>query len=314
MSSISNPNARPILALTLHPRDSDEGMRLKRALSEISEKDPALRFDVKAANDQFIVAGMSESHLDRTCDAFAGRYAIKFEASEPRVIYLETIRRSAEAEGKYLRQTGGLGNYGHCWLRVEPNGPGKGYEFINQIRADQVPNEYIGSINQGAQSAMENGILAGFPIVDVKVVLFGGSYHETDSNETAFKFAGSIAFKDAAKKASPILLEPMMKVEADVPEELAGALIDDINSRRGRIGHMSCTDAWCEIKVIVPLAEVLSCSTHGRLNYPMQFADYEPVTNGGWPEGGELGVAVNNPKKPTRGRGFEAEIPNSESN
>jgi len=281
MSRISNPNARPILAVTLHPRDGDEGMRLKRALSEISENDSDLRIDVKVASDQFIVAGMGESHLERTCDALADRYAIKFEVSEPRVLYLETVRKLGEAEGKYIRQTGGSGNYGHCWLRVEPNEPGKGYEFINAIKGGVVPREYIKPIDQGVQGAMELGILAGFPIVDVKVTLFDGSYHEVDSNEMAFKFAGSIGFKEAARKASPVLLEPVMAVEVTVPEEFMGTIIGDINSRRGRIEGMEHAAGSQVIKAIVPLKEMfgyvndIRSSTQGRASYSMQFARYE---------------------------------------
>jgi len=288
-------------------------MRLKRALGEISENDPDLRIDLEAAIDQFIVAGMGESHLQRTCDALADRFAIKFEVSEPRVLYLETVRKLGEAEGKYIRQTGGSGNYGHCWLRVEPNEPGKGYEFINAIKGGVVPREYIKPIDQGVQGAMELGILAGFPIVDVKVTLFDGSYHEVDSNEMAFKFAGSIGFKEAARKASPVLLEPMMEVEAGIPEELTAAFISDIKSRRGHIHDMDCFNAWCEIQAIVPLSEALSTNSQGGLDYPMQHLGYEPLPHGGWSEGDELGVTVKKPKNPTGGRGSAFPSRESES-
>ena len=173
------------------------------------------------------------------------------------VAFRETIRKAAEAEGKYIRQTGGSGNYGHCWLRVEPNAPGEGYEFINEIKGGVVPKEYIKPIDQGVQGAMELGILAGFPMVDVKVTLFDGSYHEVDSNEMAFKFAGSIAFKEAARKAHPVLLEPVMAVEVTVPEEFMGVIIGDINSRRGRIEGMEHAGGSQVIKAMVPVAELL---------------------------------------------------------
>ncbi|HEV2135283.1 MAG TPA: hypothetical protein VGR47_13695 [Terracidiphilus sp.] len=313
MSSILDPRVRPILALTLQPRDSEEGRRLKHALSEIIEQDPALKIDAESADQQFLVGGMSESHLDQTCDTLADRYAIKFDVSEPRVRYLETIRGTGEAEGKYIRQTGGLGNYGHCRLRLEPNQPGKGFEFINEIKGGVVPIEYIDPIKQGVQSAMEAGILGDFPMVDMRVMLFDGSYHEADSNEMAFKIAGSIAFREAAKKASPVLLEPVMDVEAGIPEEVVGAFINDINSRRGRIKDITCSNAWCEMRAIVPLSEALSNSAQGRLKYPMQFLGYEPVPRGGWLEGDELGVTARKPHSPTRGRGSAAASLDSDS-
>lgn len=226
---------------------------------------------------------------------------------------LETVRESAVAEGKYIRQTGGSANYGHCWLRVEPNGPGGGYEFINEIKGGVVPKEYIKPIDQGIQSAMELGVLAGFPVVDVKVTLFDGSYHEMDSNEMAFKFAGSIGFKEAAKKASPVLLEPVMAVKVTIPEEFAGTSIGDINSRRGRITDATSSAAQCEIKATVPLGELLSTSAHGRLDCEMRFLGYEPVSHGGWTENDGPGVAANKPKSPKRGRGTAAATPEPES-
>jgi elongation factor G len=204
-----------------------------------------------------------------------------FKVGEPKVAFRETIRKKAEAEGKYIRQTGGSGNYGHCKLRIEPNEPGKGYEFINEIKSGSVPREYIKPIDQGVQGAIELGILAGYPMVDIKVTLYDGSYHEVDSNEMAFKIAGSIAFKEAARKASPVLLEPVMAVEVTVPEEFMGVIIGDINSRRGRIEGMEHIGGSQVIKAIVPLKEMfgyvndIRSSTQGRASYSMQFARYE---------------------------------------
>jgi elongation factor G len=208
-------------------------------------------------------------------------HKVEANVGEPKVAFRETIRKKAEAEGKYIRQTGGSGNYGDCWLRVEPNVPGGGYEFFNEIKGGVVPKEYIKPIDMGVRGAMENGILAGFPMVDVKVTLFDGSYHEVDSNENAFKIAGSIGFKEAARKASPVLLEPVMSVEVTVPEEFVGTIIGDINSRRGRIEHMDRVGGSQVVKAVVPLKEMfgyvndIRSSTQGRASYSMQFARYE---------------------------------------
>ena len=264
MRRSANPENTAILAVTIRARDTSDDERLKKALGEIAKEDPSLKIDIGNSSDESVLAGMiggtSESQLEKVCAVLIDRYALKCNVSEPIILYLEAIRKSAEAEGKYIRQTGGSGNYGHCWLRVEPNEPGKGYEFINDIKGGVVPKEYIKPIDQGIQGALELGILAGFPIVDVKVTLFDGSYHDVDSNEMAFKFAGSIAFKEAARKASPVLLEPVMAVEVTVPEERMGTVIADINSRRGRIEGMENAAGLQVIKAIVPLRELLSTS------------------------------------------------------
>jgi elongation factor G len=208
-------------------------------------------------------------------------YKVEANVGEPKVAFRETVRKVAEAEGKYIRQTGGSGNYGHCWLRIEPNEPGKGYEFINEIKGGVVPKEYIKPIDMGVRGAMEGGVLAGFPMVDVKVALFDGSYHEVDSNENAFKIAGSVAFKEAAHKAKPVLLEPVMAVEVTVPDEFMGVIIGDINSRRGRIEHVEHAAGSQVIKAMVPLKEMfgyvneIRSSTQGRASYSMQFSRYE---------------------------------------
>ena len=208
-------------------------------------------------------------------------FKVEANVGKPQVAYRETIRKRVESEGKFVRQSGGRGQYGHVRLVVEPNEPGKGYEFINDIKGGVVPKEYIKPIDQGVQGALELGILAGYPIVDVKVHLYDGSYHEVDSNEMAFKFAGSIAFKEAARKASPVLLEPVMAVEVTVPEEFMGTIIGDINSRRGRIEGMEHAAGSQVIKAIVPLKEMfgyvndIRSSTQGRASYSMQFARYE---------------------------------------
>ncbi len=256
---------------------------------------------------------MSEMHLEAICDRISREYKIDIDVGEPEVIYLEAIRRSAEAEGKYIRQTGGSGNYGHCKLRIEPNELGSGYEFLNAAKSGSVPDKYIESIDQGVQEAAGLGILAGYPLADVKVTLCDGSYHDKDSNELAFKFAGSIAFKEAARKASPELMEPAMAVEVTVPGEHVGTIIGDINSRRGRIEGMEQVGDWKWIKAIVPLAEMLRSSAQGRASYPMYFAGYEPVPRGGWLGDDIAGVPVNRPESPRTGSGFAAATPDIES-
>jgi len=200
---------------------------------------------------------------------------------EPKVAFRETIRKESDAEGKYIRQTGGSGNYGHFKIRLKPNEPGKGYEFINDIKGGVIPKEYIKPIDQGIREALDGGILAGFPVVDVVVSLYDGSYHDVDSNEMAYKIAGSMAFKEAARKASPVLLEPVMAVEVTVPEDFVGTIIGDINSRRGRIESLEHAAGSQLVKAIVPLKEMfgyvndIRSSTQGRASYSMQFARYE---------------------------------------
>ena len=256
--------------------------------------------------DRAVVAAMSATHLEEIGDRLLYEHGLKVSMSDFRVICLERICRKAEGEGKYIRQTGGSGNYGHCWLRIEPNEPGKGYEFVNEIKSGAVPKEYIKPIDQGVQEALELGILAGCPIVDVKVTLFDGSYHEVDSNEMAFNFAGSIAFKEAARKASPVLLEPVMAVEVTVPEEHMGKIIGDINSRRGRIEGIERLAGSQVIKAIVPLSELLGSRSRGPAEYPMKFAGYEEVPYRGGFDGTDPGVPAILPKVPNQGRGSAA--------
>jgi elongation factor G len=194
--------SRPIISVAISPKNDGDREEFQRALSEVIQEDPTIEVKTDAEVGQAILRGMSELHLEAIRDRILREYKIQLDVGEPKVIYLETIRKISEGEGKYIRQAGGLGNYGHCKLRIEPNEPGKGYEFINEIKSGLIPEQYIEAIGQGVQGAMELGILAGYPLVDIKATLFDGSYHEVDSNEMAFKFAGSIAFKEAARKAS----------------------------------------------------------------------------------------------------------------
>ncbi len=271
----------PVISVAIEPKTKADQEKMGIALSRLADEDPTFKVRTDEDSGQTIISGMGELHLEILVDRMKREHKVEANVGEPKVAFRETIRKKAEAEGKYIRQTGGSGNYGHCKLRVEPNTPGAGYEFVNDIKGGVVPKEYIKPIDQGVQGALELGILAGYPIVDVKVILYDGSYHEVDSNEMAFKFAGSIAFKEAARKASPVLLEPVMAVEVTVPEEFMGTIIGDINSRRGRIEGMEHAAGSQVIKAIVPLKEMfgyvndIRSSTQGRASYSMQFARYE---------------------------------------
>jgi elongation factor G len=270
-----------VISVAIEPKTKADQEKMGVALARLADEDPTFKVRTDEESGQTIISGMGELHLEILVDRMKREHKVEANVGEPKVAFRETIRKKAEAEGKYIRQTGGSGNYGHCKLRVEPNTPGAGYEFINEIKSGSVPKEYIKPIDQGVQGAIELGILAGYPLVDIKVTLYDGSYHEVDSNEMAFKFAGSIAFKEAARKASPVLLEPVMAVEVTVPEEHMGTIIGDINSRRGRIEGMEHVGGSQLIKAIVPLKEMfgyvndIRSSTQGRASYSMQFARYE---------------------------------------
>jgi elongation factor G len=270
-----------VISVAIEPKTKADQEKMGIALARLADEDPTFKVHTDEDSGQTIIEGMGELHLEILVDRMRREHKVEANVGEPKVAFRETIRKTAEAEGRYIRQTGGSGNYGHCWLRIEPNEPGKGYEFVNGIKGGSIPKEYIKPIDQGVQGALELGILAGFPMVDIKVTLFDGSYHEVDSNEMAFKFAGSIAFKEAARKASPVLLEPVMAVEVTVPEEHMGTIIGDINSRRGRIEGMEHAAGSQVIKAMVPLKEMfgyvndIRSSTQGRASYSMQFARYE---------------------------------------
>jgi elongation factor G len=270
-----------VISVAIEPKTKADQEKMGIALSRLADEDPTFKVRTDEDSGQTIISGMGELHLEILVDRMKREHKVEANVGEPKVAFRETIRKTAEAEGKYIRQTGGSGNYGHCRLRVEPNTPGAGYEFVNDIKGGVIPKEYIKPIDQGVQGAIELGILAGYPLVDIKVILYDGSYHDVDSNEMAFKFAGSIAFKEAARKASPVLLEPVMAVEVTVPEEYMGVIIGDINSRRGRIEGMEHVAGSQVIKAIVPLKEMfgyvneIRSSTQGRASYSMQFARYE---------------------------------------
>jgi elongation factor G len=271
----------PVISVAVEPKTKGDQEKMGLALGKLAQEDPTFRVHTDPDSGQTIIEGMGELHLEIIIDRMMREFNVQANVGKPQVAYRETIRKKSEAEGKFIRQSGGRGQYGHAKIRIEPNEPGKGYEFINDIVGGTVPKEYIKPIDQGIQEAMEGGVLAGYEIVDVKATLYDGSYHEVDSNEMAFKIAGSMAFKAAAAKASPVLLEPVMSVEVVVPEEFAGTIMGDLSSRRGRIEGMEHRAGSQVIKSMVPLSEMFGYATNmrsltqGRATYSMHFSRYE---------------------------------------
>ncbi len=271
----------PVISVAIEPKTKSDQEKMGVALARLADEDPTFKVRTDEDSGQTIISGMGELHLEILVDRMKREHKVEANVGEPKVAFRETIRKTSEAEGKYIRQTGGSGNYGHVKIRLEPNEAGHGFEFVNEIKGGVVPKEYIKPTEQGIREALLNGVLAGYEVVDFKAVLYDGSYHDVDSNEMAFKIAGSMAFKEAAKKASPVLLEPVMAVEVTVPEEHMGTIIGDINSRRGRIEGMEHLGGSQVIKAIVPLKEMfgyvndIRSSTQGRASYSMQFARYE---------------------------------------
>jgi elongation factor G len=309
---IGSSKDHPILRMIVSAVDGADHDRLQTALLDIARQRHGINIDIQQREGLCSLEGRTESDLYSVCDRLRDEYQIAINVGALKAVFLETIRNQAEAEGKYIRQAGGVGNYGRCRLRVEPNDPSKGYEFISDIRNGLVPNEYVKAVEQGVLSGMELGILAGLPVVDLKVTLYDGSYHETDSNEMAFKFAGSIAFKEAARKASPVLLEPVMAVAIDVPEELTAAIRAEIQNRRGRVENMQIADGFSEIRAIVPLSELLASSSMGLAECPMEFAGYEVVRDNGSSTDDSSEVAANKPNHPRPRTGFDSVTPEPE--
>ena len=273
--------AVPVISVAVEPKTKADQEKMGMALARLAQEDPTFKVHTDPDSGQTIISGMGELHLEIIVDRMMREYKVEANVGKPQVAYRETIRKKSEAEGKYIRQTGGKGQYGHAKIRLEPQPPGTGYEFVNDVVGGSVPKEFIKPIDQGIREAMEGGILAGYPMVDVKAILYDGSYHDVDSNEMAFKIAGSMAFKEAARKASPVLLEPVMAVEVVTPEDYAGTIMGDLSSRRGRIEGMEHLAGSQVIKAIVPLAEMFGYATHmrsstqGRAEYSMHFGRYE---------------------------------------
>jgi elongation factor G len=273
----------PVIDVAIEPKSKTDEEKLGVALNRLAEEDPTFRVRTNGETNQTIIAGMGELHLEILVDRMKREFNVQASVGKPQVAYRETIRKAQEAESKYIRQTGGRGQYGHVILAVEPQKPGKGYEFVSKIVGGVIPREYIPAIDKGVKEAMTSGTLAGYPVVDVKVTVIDGSFHEVDSSEMAFKIAGSMAFKDACRKANPVILEPIMKTEVIISEEYMGDVIGDLNSRRGKIASMESKNKVQHIKANVPLAEMFGYSTtlrsltQGRGNYSMEPSHYEEV-------------------------------------
>ena len=273
----------PVISVAVEPKTKADQEKMGIALQKLAEEDPTFRVHTDPETSQTIISGMGELHLDIIVDRLLREFKVGCTVGNPQVAYRETIRKAVKSEGKFVRQSGGKGQYGHCWLEITPRKPGEGFLFENKVVGGAIPKEYIAPIEAGVKEAMENGVVAGYPMVDIAVTVYDGSYHEVDSSEMAFKIAGSMGFKSGAEKANPVILEPYMKVEITVPEEYMGDVIGDVNSRRGRIEGMEARNGAQVINAFVPLAEMfgyatdLRSKTQGRGNYSMEVDHYEDV-------------------------------------
>jgi elongation factor G len=273
----------PVISVAVEPKTKGDMEKLSKALQSLSEEDPTFRVRTDPETNQTVIAGMGELHLEILVDRMLREFKVEANIGAPQVSYRETIRGSAKGEGKFARQTGGKGQYGHVVIEMEPGEPGSGFEFVNKIVGGIVPKEYIGPAEAGMKETCQSGVIAGFPMIDVKVTMVDGSYHDVDSSEMAFKIAGSMAFKDGVKKCNPVLLEPMMKVEVEIPEDFLGSIIGDLSSRRGQVEGQSVDGGQSKVQSKVPLAEMfgyatqLRSMTQGRGIFSMEFSHYEEV-------------------------------------
>jgi len=273
----------PVISIAVEPKTKQDQEKMGMALQKLSEEDPTFQVKTDEETLQTIISGMGELHLEIIIDRMKREFNVECNVGQPQVAYRETIKKLAEAEGKYIRQSGGRGQYGHCWIRVEPQEAGKGFEFDDEIKGGAIPKEYIPAIGKGIKEAADNGVLAGYQVIDFKATVYDGSFHDVDSSESAFKIAGSMAFQEAVKKASIILLEPMMKIEVITPEEFMGDVIGDLNSKRGQINEMTERGNMKVVDGMVPLASMfgyatsLRSLTQGRASYSMEFDKYTEV-------------------------------------
>lgn len=273
----------PVISVAVEPKTKQDMEKLSKALQSLSEEDPTFRVSVDSETNQTVIAGMGELHLEILVDRMLREFKVEANVGAPQVAYRETIRKAVKAEGKFIRQSGGKGQYGHVVIELEPAEAGSGFEFVSKIVGGAVPKEYIGPAEQGMKEACESGILAGYPVIDLKVTMVDGSFHEVDSSEMAFKIAGSMALKEGVKKASPVMLEPMMKVEVEVPEDFIGDVIGDLNSRRGQVEGMGTEEGISKVSAKVPLAEMfgyatdIRSKTQGRGIFSMEFSEYSEV-------------------------------------
>lgn len=281
LESIDFPD--PVISIAIEPKSKADQEKLGLSLQKLATEDPSFKVRTDEETGQTIISGMGELHLEIIVDRLLREFNVGANVGKPQVAYRETVRKAVEQQGRFVRQTGGRGQYGDVWIKLEPQEVGKGFEFVDAIKGGSIPREYIPAVEKGIKEATDNGTLAGYPVVDVKVTLFDGSYHDVDSSEIAFKIAGSMAFKEACRKASPVLLEPIMSVEVVVPEDFMGDVIGDLNSRRGKVLGMDTRPAAQAIDARVPLAQMfgyatdLRSMTQGRATYTMQFSHYEPV-------------------------------------
>lgn len=275
----------PVIAVAVEPRTKADQEKMGVALGKLAQEDPSFRVHTDEESGQTIIEGMGELHLEIIVDRMKREFNVEANVGKPQVAYRETLKQTVEQEGKFVRQSGGRGQFGHVWLKIEPQEPGKGYEFVNEIVGGVIPKEYIPAVDKGIQEQMQNGVIAGYPVVDVKVTLFDGSFHEVDSSEMAFKIAGSMGFKQGALKAKPVLLEPIMSVEVVTPEDYMGDVMGDLNRRRGLVQGMEDSPAGKIVRAEVPLAEMfgystdLRSATQGRATYTMEFSKYAEAPN-----------------------------------
>ena len=275
----------PVISVAVEPKTKSDQEKMGISLQKLAQEDPSFRVQTDEESGQTIISGMGELHLDIIVERMKREFSVEANVGAPQVSYRETIKDMVQHESKYVRQSGGRGQYGHVYLRIEPQQPGDGFEFANEIKGGVVPSEYIPAVEKGVKEAMDNGVIAGYPVVDVKVTLYDGSYHDVDSSEMAFKIAGSIGFRDGVKEANPVLLEPIMKVEVVTPEDYMGDVVGDLNRRRGIVGGMEDSTTGKIIRSEVPLAEMfgyatdLRSATQGRATYSMEFDKYKEVPN-----------------------------------
>jgi len=274
----------PVIQIAVEPRSKADQEKMGIALGKLAAEDPSFRVETDNETGQTLISGMGELHLDIIVDRMKREFNVDCNVGKPQVAYRETIRGKAEVEGKFVRQSGGRGQYGHVWLKIEPSEPGEGFVFVDEIVGGAIPKEFIGPVAKGIEEQMNNGVLAGYPVLDVKATLFDGSFHDVDSSEMAFKIAGSMAFKKGALEAKPVILEPLMKVEVTTPEDWMGDVVGDLNRRRGIIEGMDEGPAGLKIiRARVPLSEMfgyatdLRSATQGRASYSMEFSEYAEV-------------------------------------
>jgi elongation factor G len=311
----SHHQTRQIISVTVTPKFNDDWDKLQRALTFLTQQDQSMRIATQPIERRVVISGVGELHLEIICDRLVREFNISIDLEKAKVTYLENIRQHSEAEAKYIRQVGGRGQYAHLKLGLEPTEPNSGYQFVDESPNGVLPRRFVEAIDSGVQEALRGGVLAGNEIVDVRVVLRDGSYHMADSNEMAFKIAASSAFKEAARKANPVILEPLMSVKVFTQEDWAGWIMEDLSGRRGQIERIETRDGSAVIHAVAPLAELLGYQSHlramtqGRSSSDMQFVRYDVARHNGGSRPDEIGVPANKPRRPTPTSGFAAATP-----